>query len=442
VGSFAYKTAPFSDLSLDFSWDGKRALLRDVRLRHQSGELSADLFDAPKDFRLNIESTINPGALRILAPPDLSQFLSEWEWQRPPSVHLAIRGQDRHPETWKGEGTVALARTRFRGVWMNSGSAKIHFGDGAITYDDFRVTRDEGIGTGTFTYDFKNHEVRVANVKTSVRPADAIFWIDPTLWKAVVPYKFRQPPNITANGVYQFRGGKNTRLEITVDASNGMDYTFLGKTLPFDRASGRLLFTNDRLQIVDLRGALFSGNVRGNADISLAKDKPRYHASVVVTDIDFPRLTNLYFSYYHSRTVRGQLNGAYDFDGLGTDARNMRGTGRIGLTNGDVFAIPVFGPISEILNHIVPGAGYSVARAAGAKFTINDGIIHTNDLDMSGQLFSVLGHGDVYFLDDKLDFDMRINAKGPGVVLAPVYKLFEYKGEGSLKKPEWHPKRF
>ena len=429
-------------MSLDFSWDGKRALLRDVRVRHQSGELSADLFDAPKDFRLNIESTINPGALRILAPPDLSQFLSEWEWQRPPSVHLAIRGQDRHPETWKGEGTVAVGRTRFRGVWMNSGSAKIHFGDGAITYDDFRVTRDEGIGTGTFTYDFKNHEVRVANVKTSVRPADVIFWIDPTLWKAVVPYKFRQPPNITANGVYQFRGGKNTRLEITVDAPNGMEYGFLGKTLPFDRVSGRLLFTNDRLQIVDLRGALFSGNVRGNADISLAKDKPRYHASVVVTDIDFPRLTNLYFSYYHYRTVRGQLNGAYDFDGLGTEARNMRGTGRIGLTNGDVFAIPVFGPISEILNHIVPGAGYSVARTAGAKFTISDGIIHTNDLDMSGQLFSVLGHGDVYFLDDKLDFDVRINAKGPGVVLAPVYKLFEYKGEGSLKKPEWHPKRF
>jgi hypothetical protein len=37
---------------------------------------------------------------------------------------------------------------------------------------------------------------------------------------------------------------------------------------------------------------------------------------------------------------------------------------------------------------------------------------------------------------------VRINAKGPGFVLAPVYKLFEYKGEGSLKKPDWHPKRF
>jgi len=35
-----------------------------------------------------------------------------------------------------------------------------------------------------------------------------------------------------------------------------------------------------------------------------------------------------------------------------------------------------------------------------------------------------------------------ISPKGAGVVLAPVYKLFEYKGEGSLTKPDWHPKRF
>jgi hypothetical protein len=27
-------------------------------------------------------------------------------------------------------------------------------------------------------------------------------------------------------------------------------------------------------------------------------------------------------------------------------------------------------------------------------------------------------------------------------LLAPVYKLFEYKGEGGLKNPDWHSKRF
>ena len=46
------------------------------------------------------------------------------------------------------------------------------------------------------------------------------------------------------------------------------------------------------------------------------------------------------------------------------------------------------------------------------------------------------------FLDDKLDFDLRISANGPAALLTPMYKLFEYTGEGSLKHPDWHPKRF
>jgi hypothetical protein len=335
-----------------------------------------------------------------------------------------------------------LGRSRFRGAWMNSANTNIRFADGALTCADLHVTRDEGVGTGSFTYDFKKHEVRISDIRSSLNPAEAIFWIDPKFSKTVAPYKFRRPPAVTANGVYQFHGGKNTRLEIKADGASGMDYVFLGKTLQFDHVSARLLFTNDRLQIFDIRGDIFSGVLRGNADISLAKNNPRYRAALVVTDMDFPHLTGLYFNYYHYRNVRGQLSGTYDFTGFGTDARKMNGSGKVAVTSGDVFAIPVLGPISEILTHIVPGMGYSVAREANTKFTINDGIIHTDDFNVSGQLFSIIGHGDVHFLDDKIDLDVRINAKGPGVLLTPVYKLFEYKAEGSLKKPDWHPKIF
>jgi hypothetical protein len=215
-----------------------------------------------------------------------------------------------------------------------------------------------------------------------------------------------------------------------------MDYVFLGKTLPFDRVSARLLFTNDRLQITDFRGALMSGIVRGNADISLAKGDPRYRANISVNEMNFPLLTNLYFNY---KTALGLLNGTYDFTGLGSDARTMRGRGKVEVTNGDVFAIPIFGPLSGILNRIVPGSGYSIAHRATANFKIDEGTIHTENFDADGTLFNMLGHGDIHFLDDKLDFNVRLNMKGPGVLLTPMYKLFEYAGTGSLKKPDWRP---
>jgi hypothetical protein len=435
-GRFTYKKVPFSDLTADFSWDGERTLVRDLRLRHQTGQVRADLFDAPADFRLNVESTIVPEAVRMIAPPELNEFLRQWEWQRSPAIRLAIRGQDHNPGTWKGDGTVILGRTRFRGTWMNSADAKIHFADGALACEDLHVARNEGTGTGSFTYDFKKHEVRISNIKSSLNPAEVIFWIDPKVWNTVAPYKFRRPPSVTANGLYQFRGGKNTRLEVKVEGATGMDYVFLGKTLPFDRISARLLFTNDRLQIIDLRGALLSGTLRGNADISLARNDPRYRANISVSEINFPLLTDLYYNY---KTALGLLNGTYDFTGLGSDARTMRGRGKVEVTNGDVFAIPIFGPLSGILNRILPGSGYSIAHKASADFKIDQGIIHTDDFEADGTLFSMLGHGDVHFLDDKLDFNLRLNMKGAGVLLTPVYKLLEYAGTGSLKKPDWRP---
>ena len=437
--NFAYKSVGFEGLTCDFASDGKRTMLRDLRLRHRSGQLSGDVFDAPDDFRLNLESSINPSALSALAPPRLQPFLAEWEWQRSPDVRLNLRGVSHDPATWSGEGAVRLGRARFRGVWMESASADIRFGDGVLGFENLRVTRDEGSGTGAFAYDWRRHEVRITDVQTTLTPGEAIMWIEPKFWRHVMPYRFHRTPHVTANGVVQFAGGKQTHLQIGVDAPGGMDYTFLGKVLPFDRAAGQLLFTDNRLQILNLKATLFSGSVVGGADISLARGDPHYTAQLAVEEADFPSLTDLYFQY---KTSLGALSGSFEFGGLDGDARALHGSGRIAVKNGNVFAIPIFGPLSELVNKIFAGAGYSVAHEATAPFTIKEGVIHSERLKVSGKLFAMLGHGDVDFLQNKLDFDIRIDASGPGAVLTPLYQLFEYHGEGSLTKPIWRPKRF
>ena len=86
--------------------------------------------------------------------------------------------------------------------------------------------------------------------------------------------------------------------------------------------------------------------------------------------------------------------------------------------------------------------GYNVAHKGGCTFEMRDGVISTRDFLVKGQGFSMIGDGKLYFLDDKIDFDIRLNAQGlPGVLLFPVSKLFEYTSDGSLSKPVWKPKR-
>jgi hypothetical protein len=436
---FSYKGIPFLGANAEFSWDGARTLVRDIHLRHQTGELTAQLLDAPHDFRLDLASTIAANALRSLAPADMREFVNEWDWPHATNLLLTIRGQSRDSATWKGDGKLQLDRGRFRTIGFNNASADIHFGNGAVTYENFRVERDEGVATGTMTYDYAHHESRLSNIRSTLRPTEGIYWIDPKLAKALTPYKFRQPPVVTANGVYQFRGGKNTRLEFTVDSPGSMEYGFLGKALTFDHIAAKLLFTDDRMQIADLTASTFSGNVRGNADISLAREDQRYHATIAIERIDFAGLTDLYFKY---KTAEGLMNGHFEWNGVGSDARSIDGKGDVEVRNGDVFAIPVFGPLSDLLNKMLPGLGYHVARKATATFKTKDGVIRTTDFHVDGGAFGMVGHGDANFVDDKIDFDVRIDASGAGFVLTPFYKFFEYKGEGSLSHPTWRPRNF
>ena len=64
-----------------------------------------------------------------------------------------------------------------------------------------------------------------------------------------------------------------------------------------------------------------------------------------------------------------------------------------------------------------------------------------DDLVVQGKGFSMIGNGKLFFLDDRMDFNVRINAQGlPGVLLFPVSKLFEYNADQKLSKPVWRPR--
>jgi hypothetical protein len=217
-----------------------------------------------------------------------------------------------------------------------------------------------------------------------------------------------------------------------------MDYTLCGKELHLTEGKAKLFFTDDRLKISDVRAEVLGGTVTGSGEFSLIKAKPGHSATVRLAGVDFTKLSKHYFDYDDSK---GRLDGTYTFTGKGDDGRSMRGEGEATVTDGNVFAIPFLGPFSEILNKIIPGVGYNQARKASASFVLDDGVITTKDFLIAGKGFSMIGGGRLWFLDDKMDFDIRINAQGlPGVVLFPVSKLLEYRANSKLSKPEWRPR--
>jgi len=252
----------------------------------------------------------------------------------------------------------------------------------------------------------------------------------------VVPYRFKgEPPLVTVRGKAAPQTPDRTNLLVDVTSKTGMDYDFAGKTLSFNQISAKLVFMPRRVQISSMDGELFGGHLAGNVEIAIKPNSSPHKASLYITNMDFAPLSRLYTGYDESK---GKLNCSFLWKGDSDNARLVDGSGELTITDGNVFAIPFLGPISGILNSILPGLGMSNAHKATATFTVKNGIFNTPDLHIDGAGFSLIGHGDLRFMEDSMQFYARINARGiPGFMLFPVSKLLEYESDSKLSKPVW-----
>ena len=337
-------------------------------------------------------------------------------------------------------GSLKLGRTIYRGVEARNAAATFRYDGRVLTLDTFELERAEGSARGGLALDFKTGFYHLKDVRTSVHPAEVALWIDPDLVQDIKPYRFgKKPPLLRLDGTLDPRkGGTQTRLNVIADAPGGMDYTFCKKDLHFGPIHGNLFFTDERLKLTDVRGELLGGSITAEGDISTLKAKPGHTATVSLAGVDFSKLSKLYFGFDDSK---GKLDGTCTFSGKGDAAITMRGDGSVSVTEGNVFAIPFLGPLSDILNKIIPGMGISLAHKATATFSMADGILTNKNLVVTGNGFSMFGDGRIWMVEDKLDYDVRINARGlPGVLLSPISKLLEYRANSRLSKPDWRLK--
>ncbi|MEO6739959.1 MAG: AsmA-like C-terminal region-containing protein [Chthoniobacteraceae bacterium] len=449
------------------------------------------------DFRLGLDSNFSPQTLAPLFDPETRAKLAQVKFLEPPRITLSARGSAPGLDTLSAAGDVKLGRTTYqggdassaevtfryngkvtsgtlklgrttirgvdasnlettfrydgsevsgalklgrtiyRGVEARNAEAHFRYDGRVLTLDTFEVNRTEGSGKGSLAVDFKTGLYSLKDVRTTLHPVEVAQWIDADLVQDIRPYRFgKKPPVLRLDGTLDPRkGGTQTRLTVIADAPGGMDYTFCKKDLHFATMHGNLFFTDERLKLTNVRGELFGGTISADGDVSVQKARPGHTATIALAGVDFAQLSKLYFGFDDSK---GKLDGTCTFTGKGDAAVTMRGDGEVSVTDGNVFAIPFLGPLSDILNKIVPGMGISRARKATAKFSMDEGILTNKDLIIEGNGFSMYGGGRIWMVEDKIDYDIRINARGlPGVLLFPMSKLLEYRANSRFTKPDW-----
>jgi len=250
----------------EFSKSGDSWMVMNAQVTHRSGTLSGDVLNRPGDFRLRINSALNPTELMALCPPRFQHALADWEFQTSPVVQATLSGESPEWAKISGSGQIWLGKTKFRGALLNSASANCELQNKVVRCDQVHVIRDEGTGTGGFTCDFGQDLLTIQDVETDLSPGVVAAWIDPEIGRVLHPFRFTEPPTIHAAGTVRLRNGSTDDLRIRINARNSFMIQSGGWEIPCQQGSGDFsIFGGDPGNFavngaIDVQGAKVSGS--------------------------------------------------------------------------------------------------------------------------------------------------------------------------------------
>jgi hypothetical protein len=210
---------------------------------------------------------------------------------------------------------------------------------------------------------------------------------------------------------------------------------------------GTIHWLGGELVLTNLQAEFYGGTGTGDAyfDFRPEHEGADYRFAMTVTNV------NLHEFAADVSSPTNHLEGtvAGDLVVTSADTRNLEswnGYGTIKLRDGLLWDIPLFGILSPVLNTLSAGLGNSRATEATANYTITNGIIHSDTLEIRSTMMRLSYTGTV-------DMEQNVNARvtahllrdvwvvGPLVsaVLWPVSKVFEYRVTGKLDDPQATP---
>ncbi len=436
--NFSVKQVPITEWNANFSWKPGKFLTRGMKVVAPAVSGTFDAMVAGQTAYLKGSGEATPTLCMNWLDAGMKKVFGAMEMPSPGKAWVSLEIPLKESAKLRGNGQLWLGKTALRGAWIDSAFADFQIADRAVTYRNMQIKMGKGAGTGTFVYDFGKKEVRFSNIHSTLPPAQFLLWIDEDIAKAASPFRLRGYPLVQGEGKVDMREPEKTRIDLSVSAKDGIDYELLGRDLNFGKTDAKITVRGRMMRADISRAALFGGSIKLKTDVSLDRRNPTYQLGVSLDSVDFAALNKLYFDYEDSQ---GWLSGDFSYRARFSEQTKLVGNGRVRVEDGNVFAIPILGPFSWIINGILPGAGYENARLATADFSVANQAIHTDSLEIVGDGFGLLGSGNIFFMADELDMDIRLNARGtPGIFLFPVSKFFEYSSSGSLSDPVWRPK--
>ncbi|BDS05277.1 hypothetical protein NT6N_03170 [Oceaniferula spumae] len=459
INSFTCLGTRFKNLTTDFSAHGIDVFLTGLTATHSKGELKGRILLKNETVRYEAESTLPPSAyLAFIRDSPIAEALDNADFNENSSIHIVTKGtmNRRDVTDWAASGSATFKNFAYMDVPMHSlggefemSNLRSKFSDieAHLDYTNYSLRKRHGgpaaarATVDAITIDRTDETVRLSNIRTTAWPAPIVKLFVPNVAEHIEEYRFHRPPNLIADGVFGLKPN-DPRTNFRIDASSpgSMNYDFLGKPLTMQRLRGRVRIRHDRVEVTGLNFHTFQGPASGSLTVRTDRHPPTYNGEFQWSRLHLKDIGKL---YRFDNAERGLLTGRMDFNGQGDNMRMFNGKGSLGLERGNLFSVPMLGPISPLVGAVLGKRNPTRQQAedASCTYVIRRGIVYSNDFLATTRSLKFTGEGSIDLQQKQINLLVRMNARGLFGVLSlplrPFMGLFQFQGTGPVMNPRW-----
>tara|TARA_R110000850_G_scaffold17330_6_gene53498 strand:+ start:1473 stop:4181 length:2709 start_codon:yes stop_codon:yes gene_type:complete len=449
---FVTRGTVFAGVNFGFSAEGERFYIRNLRLDHKSGVAFLNLKYEPgndtQSIQYHTEVKLDPQVFRPFFSEKGRKLLDKWDFGEASTVYVAAVGQgsDWDHHEWVNKGVVDLRNFRLNGVAFRELEAEFDSEAGYLWLRDITMARTEGeIVAEMAQFSIAEKQWNVKGVVSTVDLIEGARAFNPKLANKLQVYQFETPPTVRLTGLFDGRlpedvgdEPRNSKFSASFKCDGVGRYEFLGKTLELATPKGSLEIEGSRVHLTKLTAGVLGGAIEVEYDALdvLSEDKP-YNATVRISRVPLEAVTR---HYGDTEVATGEVDAFFSLSGTEGDISGLNGHGAASIENGELFAMPLLGALTSVIQ--VSGSTDGVAREAQATFSIEDGVLSTDDFVALTDNMLVRGAGSVSLIDYTVDLEAVVNTRGgfSQSLLTPVSELLTFSGSGTVQEPIWKAK--
>lgn len=453
----------YDSLETKFSWKSGDLYLSGMEVLHEEGQLNGDLLFKDETVRYDATSTLPVELYKPFLEKGgiLENIIDKTKIQKTGGVTLNISGTIRTKQLneWESKGSISVKKTSYNGVPIKAGYAYFDLNPIQPSYRNITATFDYAqykpspyanllplsgnVSVNEVIYDAKKDFLVIDQLEGTAWPGPLISLFTPLIGEYIEDtVLLTSPPSFVTNGIIAgTRSDEKSKLITELSSPAQLYYNFLGKDVFLDSLETTIINESNATLIRNVDATLLGGELGGELTINYGKGKdPTYSGDIFFNKLDIEKISE---TYTLTNEQKGTLTGRSDFSGTAEKVNTLNGRGVLSLDRGNLFYVPIFGPLSPIMSGILGNKRNSHEKVnnLSCTFEIENGVIRTNDLLSTTDSTEINGEGFINLNDEQIDMTVRAKTKGLlGLItlpLKPFSRLLQFRGTGNYNEPEW-----